>query len=155
MKPTRRSLIAAVVAGLATAGAGAVMVFGKGAAAAEIMVHKSPACGCCGAWVDYLRTNGFRVVVRENDDLAPIKRQLGVPAELESCHTASVDGYTIEGHVPVADVRRLLAERPDVLGLSVPGMPIGSPGMETGGKPDVYAVIAWRRNGSSFVFQRH
>lgn len=102
----------------------------------EVVVWKDPNCGCCGAWVDHMRAAGFPVTVNETADMSPVKERLGVPRLLGSCHTASVDGYVIEGHVPADAVKRLLAERPDAQGLSVPGMPIGSPGMEVPGVAD-------------------
>lgn len=96
-----------------------------------VEVFKTPACGCCDGWIAHLQHAGFPVRVRELDDLEPVRRQLGVPYAKGSCHTARVDGYVVEGHVPVADIQRLLAERPDARGLVLPGMPAGSPGMET------------------------
>lgn len=128
---------------------------GETAAAEEMVVYRSPACGCCLAWVEHMREAGFRVRVEERTDLAPVKAEAGVPADLSSCHTAVVGGYVVEGHVPAADVRRLLAERPDVHGLAVPGMPVGSPGME-GPRPDEpYEVIAFDGRGDRRVFARH
>ena len=105
-----------------------------------ITVSKDPNCECCTGWVEHLRRNGFIATVVETADLQAIKMRLGVPAELASCHTAEIAGYVIEGHVPAQAIRRLIAERPDALGLAVPGMPVGSPGME-GGTPEIYDVI--------------
>lgn len=119
-----------------------------------IAIYKTPTCGCCTLWVEHLQANGFSPTVSNLNDLTPVKRSNGVPTALQSCHTAVVDGYVIEGHVPAADVRRLLAERPDVAGLAVPGMPIGSPGME-GPNPEPYSVLAFDRNGGTEVFARH
>lgn len=110
------------------------------AAEADITVHKDPNCGCCSLWVEHLRAAGFSVDTRDSADVARVKQQHGVPAELASCHTAIVGGYVIEGHVPALAIRRLLAERPDASGLAVPGMPVGSPGME-GGTPQAYVVV--------------
>jgi hypothetical protein len=124
------------------------------AEAADMVVYKSPSCGCCGAWVDHIRDNGITVDVVERDDLSSIKAQMGVPERMESCHTARIDGYTIEGHVPATDIKRLLSERPDARGLSVPGMPIGSPGMEMGDEKDPYAVVLFGDQGYK-VFARH
>lgn len=107
-----------------------------------VMVYRDPSCGCCGGWVDHLRQSGYAVTVEERSDLDPIKRQLGVPAELWACHTASVAGYAVEGHVPAHALMRLLAERPAFKGVAVPGMPSGSPGME-GGREEVYEVIGF------------
>lgn len=121
-----------------------------------VVVHKSPTCGCCTLWVEHMRRAGFPVDVREAPDVAPVKRRVGVPAGKDSCHTATVGGYFVEGHVPAADVKRLLAEQPDATGLAVPGMPLGSPGMEVpGGQTRPYAVELVKRDGSTEVFSRH
>jgi hypothetical protein len=127
----------------------------QSAAAATIEVVKSPYCGCCNHWIEYLRHEGFEVNVTEAEDVTPAARRLGVPDDLRSCHTASIDGYAIEGHVPAEDIRRLLAERPDAAGLAVPGMPIGSPGMEQGDRRDPYQTILFTRDGTRQVFARH
>jgi hypothetical protein len=121
-------------------------------AAPTLVVHKDPNCGCCTGWVEHLRGDGFAVTVIETGDLQPIKAKLGVPAELAACHTAEIMGYTIEGHVPAQAIRRLIAEKPKVAGLAVPGMPVGSPGME-GGTPVPYDVVMFG-DGRSEVFAR-
>lgn len=123
------------------------------AMAQEIVITKSPTCLCCDKWVEHVKKAGFRTRVESVTDMSPVKEQLGVPAVLGSCHTAVVDGYTIEGHVPAEDIQRLLRERPTVAGLAVPGMPMGSPGME-GLKRDRYEVIAFQRDGTGTVFSR-
>lgn len=121
-----------------------------------VIVHKSPTCGCCGAWVEHMRSAGFEVEVRDSDDLDPIKKSLGVPADKASCHTAQVGDYFVEGHVPADDVKRLLAEHPDARGLAVPGMPAGSPGMEVPvGQEQPYAVELIAKDGSSLHFASH
>jgi hypothetical protein len=125
------------------------------ATAATIEVVKSPYCGCCTQWVEHLRANGFTVRVTETEDLEPVAHRLGVPDGLRSCHTASVEGYAIEGHVPAADIQRLLRERPQAAGLAVPGMPVGSPGMEHGDRRQPYATILFSRNGRQQLFARH
>jgi hypothetical protein len=117
--------------------------------APEVVVYKSPTCGCCSAWIDHLQDNGFKVVARDTTDLTTIKEQHGVTPELASCHTAVVDGYVLEGHVPAADVKTLLAQRPAITGLAVPGMPIGSPGMEQGDTKQPYDVVAFDKQGVS------
>jgi hypothetical protein len=105
-------------------------------------VSKDPNCGCCALWIEHVRAAGFGVEVVDTGDLAAVKQRLGIPAELAACHTAEIGGYAIEGHVPAVAIRRLLDERPSAKGLAVPGMPIGSPGMEVAGAPDeVYDVI--------------
>lgn len=122
--------------------------------AESLVVYKSPTCECCQRWVEHMRSNGFRVVVHDVADVAPVKRQHGIGDELGSCHTALVGGYVLEGHVPAADVKRLLRERPSIAGLAVPGMPAGSPGMEVG-RVDRYDVLALQRDGAPTVFARH
>jgi hypothetical protein len=119
-------------------------------------VYKSPTCGCCQSWVDAVKAAGFTVAVHDVDDVTPIKEDAGVPADKRSCHTAIIDGYAIEGHVPPATIKKLLAEHPKVAGLAVPGMPSGAPGMEMPGQaPDHYDVIAFQANGSSSVYESH
>lgn len=118
-----------------------------------LTVWKDPNCGCCTGWVKHLRQHGFDVKVIETANVNDIKRAKGVPPALASCHTAKVDGYVIEGHVPAHAVQRLLRERPRVAGLAVPGMPIGSPGME-GGAPEEYAVMGFEGDSIS-VFGRY
>jgi hypothetical protein len=116
-------------------------------------IWKTPTCGCCTMWVDHMRAAGFRPTVHDMNDVSPIKRKLGVPTALESCHTAVVGGYTIEGHVPADVVRQALKERPKIAGLAVPGMPMGSPGME-GPRKDPYNVVAFEHNGRNSVFAK-
>ncbi|MFM9938739.1 MAG: DUF411 domain-containing protein [Hyphomicrobiaceae bacterium] len=111
-----------------------------------IKVWKDPNCGCCTGWIEHLRRAGFTVTATETADMQAVKTRLGVPAELASCHTAEIEGYVIEGHVPFRAISRLLAEKTKGLGLAVPGMPIGSPGME-GGAPEIYDVILFGQNG--------
>jgi hypothetical protein len=123
-------------------------------AANAIDVYRDPSCACCGAWMAYLRTQGYVVAVHENQPMAAVKTRFGVPADATSCHTALIDGYVIEGHVPVEDIRRLLAEHPDARGLAAPGMPMGSPGMEMGA-PERYDVVLIGRDGTSRVFASH
>ena len=119
-----------------------------------VTVYKSPTCGCCSKWADHLRENGFTVETVDVQDLSAVKRRYGIPPALQSCHTAVVEGYVVEGHVPAADVRRLLAERPDAAGLTVPGMPIGSPGMEQGDTAEPYDVLLVH-DGETAVFASH
>ncbi len=121
----------------------------------SVHVYKSPTCGCCQKWVDHLKARGFKVEVSNVADLKPVKHDVGVPDGAASCHTAVVEGYFIEGHVPAADVERLLAERPkDVVGLALPGMPVGSPGME-GPNAQKYSVLAVQKDGKLKVFADH
>lgn len=122
----------------------------------QMIVYKSPSCGCCGAWVEHMRAAGFMVEVRNQDDLGPIKARMGVPYGKGSCHTAEVGGYLVEGHVPADDIKRLLTQKPEVKGLVLPGMPIGSPGMEApDGRIDAYTVEAVQRDGSTQPYANH
>ena len=115
------------------------------------LVYKTPTCGCCNLWVDHLREAGFEVDARNLNDLIPVKIDAGVPPRMSSCHTALIDGYVVEGHIPAEHVKRLLDERPDIVGIAVPGMPIGSPGMEgIGARP--YQVLSWDREGNVEVY---
>ena len=129
------------------------------AAAAEpvITVHKDPSCGCCSGWVQHLQKAGFPTEVIETRDLDAVKTRLKIPDDLAACHTAEVAGYVIEGHVPARALKRFLAEKPDATGLAVPGMPVGSPGME-GGMPERYDVVLFGPNGRrtymSFIGER-
>ena len=123
-----------------------------GADAPTMTVFKSPTCGCCAMWVEHMEAAGFTVETRDRDDMAAVKDSLGLPSDLASCHTGVVDGYVVEGHVPAEHVARLLDERPEALGLSVPGMPIGSPGMEMGDRRDPYDVLVVDRAGEAAVF---
>lgn len=120
----------------------------------DVRVFRTATCGCCLGWAEHMEQGGFSVEVIEVDDLDAVKARLGVPAGLQSCHTAEVGGYVVEGHVPAGDVQRLLSERPEVRGLAVPGMPEGSPGME-GPNPEPYAVLAFDAHGRVEVFQQH
>jgi hypothetical protein len=121
-----------------------------------IKVYKDPYCGCCGSWVDHLHANGFSAEVDASRDLAFVHKELGVPDAVLSCHVGVIDGYFVEGHVPADDIKRLLAERPDAKGLAVPGMPIGSPGMEVEGQPvEPYDVLLVAKDGTTTVFAHH
>jgi hypothetical protein len=121
-----------------------------------VVVHKTETCGCCHLWVEHMEKNGFKVVVRNVDNLNGIKEQVGVPYGMGSCHTARVGGYFVEGHVPAADVARLLEERPEAKGVTVPNMPLGSPGMEVpSGETQRYQVLLVGREGETSVFAQH
>lgn len=150
----RSTVLSFRIAGLTVLMAVVGLVASPVTRAADVLVYKSPTCGCCGKWVEHMQQAGFSVEVQETANLVPIKQQMGVPPQLQSCHTAVVGGYLIEGHVPADDIRRLLAERPDIKGLAVPGMPLGSPGME-GPRKDPYAVLAVDKQGGVEVFSRH
>lgn len=122
-----------------------------------VRVAKSPQCGCCGAWIEHMRAAGFETEVRdmEQEALDALKTELGVAPDHASCHTATVAGYFVEGHVPAEDIQRLLAERPDARGLAVPGMPVGSPGMEMGDTREAYDTLLIGTNGEASAFAKH
>jgi len=122
----------------------------------QMVVYHDPACGCCGKWMDHMREAGFVIRAETGEDIRLVKQQFNVPASLQSCHTAVVDSYAIEGHVPAADVKRLLAEKPDVAGIAVPGMPMGSPGMEYDGtKRQEFDVVTFDKAGETSVFNSY
>jgi hypothetical protein len=121
----------------------------------KVSVHKSPTCGCCSAWVEHMKRSGFDVTTTNVDNLGPIKERVGVPHGMGSCHTAEVGGYFIEGHVPAAEVKRFLSEKPKAKGLTVPRMPIGSPGMESGDQVDPYEVHLVHDDGTTSVYARY
>ena len=127
------------------------------AALPPMTVYKSAACGCCAAWVEHARKAGFTVRIVDTEDLASVKREMGIPARLHSCHTVVMGNYLLEGHVPASDVKRLLREKPAVRGLAVPGMPVGAPGMEQGPSAnyDRYEVLAFMENGATSVYARY
>jgi hypothetical protein len=122
----------------------------------RIVVYKSESCGCCKLWVQHLLSNGFEAEVFNVDNLQPVKERVGVPFGKGSCHTGEIEGYLIEGHVPAADIKRLLRERPAAKGLTVPGMPAGSPGMEVpSGQVDTFETLLVAKDGSTSVYARH
>lgn len=127
------------------------------AAPARVEVYKSPTCGCCSAWVAHMARAGYAVDARDvdQDALYALKEKAGIAPDLASCHTGFVEGYVVEGHVPAGDVARLLSARPDAVGLTVPGMPIGSPGMEMGEAREPFETLLILRDGTTRVFQRH
>ena len=120
-----------------------------------VHVFKNADCGCCGEWVKHLEKAGFRVKVTNVTDTAPVRARVGMPERYGSCHTATIEGYVLEGHVPASDVRRLIQTRPAAVGLAVPGMPVGSPGMEVGDRVDRYDVLLVQRTGDAKVFSRY
>ena len=139
-----------------------LMIFGVAPVAAadkpsSVEVWKSATCKCCGAWVKHLEAYGFAVTVNDADTsvLAALKRQAGISDKLASCHTAKIGGYVVEGHVPSSDIKRLVTERPDATGLTVPGMPVGSPGMEQGDEFEPYDVLLIKKDGATEVFAKH
>jgi hypothetical protein len=128
---------------------------GSAAHAATMTMYKSPSCGCCGKWVEHVEKHGFTVETVPTADMQAVKQRLKVPNEVASCHTTVVGGYVIEGHVPAADIKRLLAQKPKVRGIAVAGMPMGSPGMEHGNHREPYATMLIGTDGKATVFARH
>lgn len=143
----RYELLGVIVILLSTVGQGA------GADGPEVHVYKSATCGCCNKWIEHLRSNGFPVETTDVRDVRPLQAEKHVPSRLASCHTATVGGYVVDGHVPAEDIRRLLRERPSITGIAVPGMPEGSPGME-GPDPETYDVLSFGTAGVQ-VFAHH
>ena len=148
MKPLKLMLSALLLAGCTTIQAE------NAVADKEMTVYRSPTCGCCGKWIEHVKNNHFTVKDIVSNDMDAIKEKYGIPDKLGSCHTAIVDGYVIEGHVPAADIQKLLVSKPNVVGLSAPGMPMGSPGMEMGGSQD-YNVMSFDKDGKVQVFSEH
>ena len=153
---SRRSFLAQ------TAAIGASLAGGKSVWAAAtadpktMTIYMSPTCGCCAKWVEHVEAAGFKTVVHEDEDMETVKDSLGVPKDVRSCHTAQIDRYLIEGHVPADDIKSLLAKKADAAGLAAPGMPASSPGMAAPGQPhESYDVLLFRRDGKSEVYARH
>ena len=130
----------------------AILTMAQSAAAATLMVTKTAYCGCCKHWIEHMKKAGFDVQVKVVEDVGPTRARLGVPDAMRSCHTSEIGGYAIEGHVPAADVKRLLATRPKAAGIAVPGMVVGSPGMEHGDHKEPYQVILFDKTGKTKVF---
>ena len=152
MTTTRRQILTTAI-GLASLAP--LAAFAKDAPAIHVM--RDPGCGCCNAWIEILRKDGFTVTEQRSSNslLVQFKTDKGIPRRMMSCHTGEIEGYVVEGHVPGADIRRLLAERPDAIGLAVPGMPYGSPGMGPEDEREAYEVFLIRRDGSIEVFTKY
>ena len=146
-----RTLVASALLGLTTLGGISTAV----AADDEVVMYKDPNCGCCGKWADHMREHGFKVKEVATAQMGQVKGEAGVPQALGSCHTAKVGGYVVEGHVPAADVRRMLTEKPAIAGISAPGMPMGSPGMEGPYPADRYDVVSFDAQGRTAVYASH
>lgn len=150
----RTTALVTLVAGAGLAAAG-LRAEGTDQAQTSVMtVYKSPTCGCCGLWVDHMKAAGFQVRVVDMDDVTEVKQASGVPMRLRTCHTAVVGDYVVEGHVPADVVQKLLRERPAAAGVAVPGMPIGSPGMEQGPRKDPYDVLLFDKAGKISVYAK-
>ena len=133
----------------------AAIFVGSAAHAATMTVYKSPSCGCCAKWVEHVEQHGFAVQTVPTQDMMALKKRLGVPGEAMSCHTTKVGNYIVEGHVPAADIKRLLREKPKARGIAVAGMPMGAPGMEHGDHRQPYATMLIGLDGKTRVFARH
>jgi hypothetical protein len=144
---TRKSLRLAIAAGLLAAG--------TAANAAAMTVYKSASCGCCAKWIEHVEKQGFAVKAVNVDDIMAVKAKAGIPDRLASCHTTMVGGYVVEGHVPVADIKKLLASKPKAKGIAVPGMPMGAPGMEHGDHREPYTTLLVKADGSTSTFANH
>ncbi len=121
----------------------------------KMTVYRSPSCNCCGGWIEHMKKQGFQITDIKTDKIETIKQQNNIPSNLASCHTATIDGYVIEGHVPADDVKRFLKQKPQMAGLSVPAMPIGTPGMESGDRKQPFDVLAFNTNGKMAVFKHY
>ena len=135
--------------------AGTLLALGSAAHAATMTVYKSASCGCCAKWVEHVQKHGFTVKVVNVDDIMAVKAKAGIPDAMASCHTTKVGGYVVEGHVPVADIRKLLASKPNAVGIAVPGMPMGAPGMEHGDHRQPFQTLLLKADGSTAVFASH
>lgn len=153
----RNTRIAIAMAGALTLALGYVVSAQQAAALPKVTVYKTSSCGCCKLWVDHMKANGFDVQAMDvsSADVRNVSKMAGLKDEDTSCHTAKVGNYTVEGHVPAADIKRMLKEKPAIAGLAAPGMPMGSPGMEQGGAKEPYDVIAFKKDGTSTVFAKH
>jgi hypothetical protein len=152
-----RFRIAAVVAALAAGVASVSLVAQKAAnptPAGVLTVYKTPTCGCCHQWIEHMKAAGFQVREVDMDDITEVKQTSGVPIKLRTCHTGLIDGYVVEGHVPADLVKKMLAEKPKVTGIAVPGMPQGSPGMEQGDARDPYDVVLFDKSGKTTVYAK-
>jgi len=145
----KKAFTAVVIAGAVSLGG---LVAAQRATMPTVEVFKSPTCGCCANWVKHLEASGFTTRVTDVEDMTEVKAKYGVPGRLQSCHTAVVNGYVLEGHVPASEVQRLIKERPAVVGVTVPGMPIGSPGMEQGNTVQPYSVLTFDKQGQTTIF---
>lgn len=150
-KPARRHALAAMMAAATSTAIGSL----RAASPPRVEVWKSATCGCCQAWVDHLRANGFDVKVNDVGDPAEYRAKFGMADRYGSCHTAKLEGYVLEGHVPAREVRRLLKDKPKAVGLAVPAMPVGSPGMEMGERKDPYDVLLVAHDGRASVYQSY
>ncbi len=163
-KLTRQQVLGVFIAGAALVGMSTATYLSAGSSKTadafdssgiEMVVYRSPTCGCCEGWADRMEAEGFQASHQVVEDIATVKQQYGIPDRLLSCHTTMADGYIIEGHVPTEAVQRLLIEKPDIAGIAVPGMPLGTPGMEANGIQESYTVFAFDGQGQTNVFAEY
>jgi hypothetical protein len=153
---SRRTFVARAAALGGALAAGGPLYALERVARVTLTIYKSSTCGCCAKWVDHVKAAGFTTVVHDDEDMEGVKDNLGVPQGVRSCHTAQVEKYLIEGHVPAEDIQRLLKERPKVAGLAVPGMPASTPGMAVPGEPhEPYETVAFRLDGTTTTYAKH
>ena len=150
----RRTLVTLALA-IGIAWAGSVWMAAQSAPKPQMTVYKSATCGCCSKWIEHMQANGFAVKAVDVDDIDKVKRDNGVPASAASCHTGLVNGYVVEGHVPADAVLKMLKDKPAIAGIAVPGMPMGSPGMEVpGGQKDAFDIVSFDKAGKTAVYQK-
>ena len=151
----KTTMIVGLVLSLSIITAATMFTFDEVNAETTMTVYKSATCGCCEKWITHMEENGFKVKGIDVQNMDVVKQKYGISRQIASCHTAIVDGYVVEGHVPASDVKKLLAEKKDVIGLSVPGMPMGSPGMEMGDRVDRYDVVSFDKEGNLEIWKRY
>jgi hypothetical protein len=149
----QRAALAVLLAASAPLAAQTTRKPAAAAKAVEALVHLTPTCGCCGKWTEHLETAGFTVTRNVTKELEAVPARQRVPAQLRSCHTAVIGDYLVEGHVPADVIQKMLKERPEIAGIAVPGMPVGSPGME-GPNPRPYSIVAFKADGTTYEFAR-
>ncbi len=132
-----------------------VSTYGYSSEVQDITVYRSPNCGCCSGWIKHLQDNQFNVIDIKTNNMSKLKQKYGIPDKLASCHTAIIDGYVIEGHVPATDIKQLLSKKLDIIGLTVPEMPVGTPGMEMGNRKDPFSVLTFDKDGNTTIFKQY
>ena len=132
-----------------------ISTYGYSSELQDITVYRSPNCGCCSGWIKHLQEHQFNVIDIKTNNINKLKQKYGIPSKLASCHTAIIDGYVIEGHVPADDIKQLLSQKPNITGLTVPEMPVGTPGMEMGNRKDPFSVLTFDKDGNTTIFKQY
>ncbi len=132
-----------------------ISTYGYSSKLQDITVYRSPSCGCCSGWIKHLQEHQFNVIDIKTNNMNKLKQKYGIPSKLASCHTAIIDDYVIEGHVPAADIKQLLSQKPNIIGLTVPEMPVGTPGMEMGNRKDPFSVLTFDKDGNTTIFKQY